>query len=1052
MSLAMAGSISNGYTLTKSLRFRSSASAYLNRTFGTPTLSTKWTWSGWFKLGAITSSNKTIFDGGSPDTRISYEGTAQGPGQIVISNDTTTFLLTSPIYRDYSSWYHLVVAFDSSQGTASNRLRLYINGSEVTAFATDNRSSISGAIGINTATAHGIGRQPSGGTAYFDGYMTECNFIDGQQLTPSSFGSTNAATGVWQPAKYTGTYGANGFYLPFIDNSTTTSSITGNTGIGRDFSGNGNYWTTNNISLATGTYSSLTSGSGNYTVPAGVTSLSYLVVAGGGGGYSGGGGAGGLLFGTMAVTPGQTIAYSVGGGGTGGNYLSSIPATNGTDTTFGALTATGGGAGTSAGNNGNTGGSGSGGAGSGSGTTTGGAGTSGQGFAGGGNVGFIASPYPSGGGGGASATGSNAASSSTSGAGGAGLAWVNGTTYAGGGGGGTFSAGNPAGAGGSGGGGGGGSTGNGTAGSTNTGGGGGGSPSAYIGGAGGSGVIIVGYGSSVTYDSMTDVPTLTNPTTANYCVLNPLDQRSLIALSNANLHVQADSSGSWGQVRSTVAFPTTGKWYWEFVFNTGTNSFSTNGIGNSGTSLSLDYAPSSWANIYQFMGNGTLYNNNSSSSYGSSLSSGDVLMVAFDRDNSAIYFGKNGTWFNSSNPATQTSPAASSISTSLTFFPMCGSVNASGGDINFGQQGFAYTPPTGFVALNSYNLPSSTVVKGNTVMNALTWTGTGTSSGRAFTGLGFKPDLVWGKPRSLAYSHSLSDSVRGASNRLQSQATTAEQSNSTYGYTSSFDSDGFTTTAGATDNENWNQTSETFVAWCWQAGQGTTSNITVGQYSTSPNVPSIASTVSVNATAGFSIVTWTDSASTYTVGHGLGVAPQFIILKDRSNAYNWDVGCNAIGWANRLKLNDTTATSSGYWNSTAPTSSVFSYVGNGTGSMVAYCWTPIAGFSAFGSYTSNNSTDGPFIYTGFRPKFVLIKAYSNAGESWNIFDSARGLYNVNTAVLFADSSSAELTNSSIDFLSNGFKLRSATGGVNYSSYSYIYAAFAENPFKNALAR
>jgi hypothetical protein len=168
--------------------------------------------------------------------------------------------------------------------------------------------------------------------------------------------------------------------------------------------------------------------------------------------------------------------------------------------------------------------------------------------------------------------------------------------------------------------------------------------------------------------------------------------------------VQADSSGSWGQVRSTVAFPTTGKWYWEFVFNTGTNSFSVNGIGNSGTSLSLDYAPSSWANVYQFMGSGTLYANNSSSSYGSSLSSGDVLMVAFDRDNSAIYFGKNGTWFNSSNPATQTSPAASSISTSLTFFPMCGSVNASGGDINFGQRPFSYTPPTGFVALNTYNI------------------------------------------------------------------------------------------------------------------------------------------------------------------------------------------------------------------------------------------------------------------------------------------------------------------------------------------------------------
>jgi hypothetical protein len=200
-NLLLAGD--DGYNLTKSLRFRSSASAYLNRTLTTPTLSTKWTWSGWFKIGAITSANETIFDGGSPDTRFGREGTAQGPGQLYVSNDTTTFLLTSAIYRDFAAWYHAVLAFDSSQGTASNRLRLYINGSEVTAFATDNRSSISGAIGINTATAHGIGRQPSGGSAYFDGYMTECNFIDGQQLTPNSFGTFNSY-GVWQPAKYTG--------------------------------------------------------------------------------------------------------------------------------------------------------------------------------------------------------------------------------------------------------------------------------------------------------------------------------------------------------------------------------------------------------------------------------------------------------------------------------------------------------------------------------------------------------------------------------------------------------------------------------------------------------------------------------------------------------------------------------------------------------------------------------------------------------------------------------------------------------------------------------
>jgi hypothetical protein len=1056
MSLAMAGNISNGYTLTKSLRFRSSASAYLNRTFGTPTLSTKWTWSGWFKLGAITSSNKTIFDGGSPDTRISYEGTAQGPGQIVISNDTTTFLLTSPIYRDYSSWYHLVVAFDSSQGTASNRLRLYINGSEVTAFATDNRSSISGAIGINTATAHGIGRQPSGGSAYFDGYLTEVNFIDGQQLTPSSFGSTNAATGVWQPAKYTGTYGANGFYLPFIDNSTTTSSITGNTGIGRDFSGNGNYWTTNNISLATGTYSSLTSGSGNYTVPAGVTSLSYLVVAGGGGGYSGGGGAGGLLFGTMAVTPGQTIAYSVGGGGTGGNYLSSIPATNGTDTTFGALTATGGGAGTSAGNNGNTGGSGSGGAGSGSGTTTGGAGTSGQGFAGGGNVGFIASPYPSGGGGGAGAIGSNAASSSTSGAGGAGLAWVNGTTYAGGGGGGTFSAGNPAGAGGSGGGGGGGSTGNGTAGTPNTGGGGGGSPSAYIGGAGGSGVIIVGYGSSVTYDSMTDVPTLTNPTTANYCVLNSLSKASASSITNGNLNGTTTTASEQG-IYSTLGV-SSGKWYFESIPSSITSGGCMIGIAPSTTQGDSGSPGLTVTSGYGYYTTGSKYHG-SGASYGNTFTTSDVIGCAVDLDNGKIWWSKNGTWQASGDPVAGTNAAYTGVSgTFVAGVGNGGVTSASTVSCNFGQQGFAYTPPTGFVALNTYNLPTSTIVKGNTVMNALTWTGTGTSSGRAFTGLGFKPDLVWGKPRSLAYSHSLSDSVRGASNRLQSQSTAAEQANFTYGYTSSFDSDGFTTTAGSTDNENWNQTSETFVAWCWQAGQGTNTTNTNG---------SITSTVSVNATAGFSVVTYTGTGSNATVGHGLGVAPKMYIVKRRDSGVgntNWLVynaylngGVNPAQYYLMLQSTNGQGGATAIWNDIAPTSSVFS-VGtssetNGSGgTFVAYCWSEIAGFSKFGSYTGNGSSDGTFVYTGFRPKYIMIKMYSGS-NSWALYDTTRQTYNGAVALLLAEAVDTEYTTTYlVDILSNGFKFRATNGIINASGSTYIYACFAENPFKNALAR
>jgi hypothetical protein len=378
------------------------------------------------------------FDGNNYQFTVNFENGGSGAS-----------LRTNAAYRDPAAWYHIVVAVDTTQATDTNRLRVYVNGLEPS-ISSVTYPSQNFDTQINNTVEHRIAYQRYT-TGYFDGYMAEINLIDGQALSANAFGTFNSY-GVWQPITYGGSYGTNGFYLPFTNKTSTTT-------LGYDFSPQGNNWTTNNISLTTGS----------------------------------------------------------------------------------------------------------------------------------------------------------------------------------------------------------------------------------------------------TYDSMTDVPTLTSATVANYCVLNPLDKRSLIELTNANLHVQADSSGNWGQVRGTMAM-VTGKWYWEFVFNTGTNSFSVNGIGNSGTSLSLDYAPSSWANVYQFMGSGTLYNNNSSSSYGSSLSSGDVLMVAFDRDNSAIYFGKNGTWFNSSNPATQTSPAASSISTSLTFFPMCGSVNASGGDINFGQRPFVYTAPSGFLALNTYNI------------------------------------------------------------------------------------------------------------------------------------------------------------------------------------------------------------------------------------------------------------------------------------------------------------------------------------------------------------
>jgi len=251
-----------GYNLTKSLRFRSSASAYLNRTPASAGNQKTWTWSGWVKRGSLGGDN-SIF---------TAYGNGTQTGGIYFSNDTVTdalevrfsfsggwtgTLVTSQVFRDPSAWYHIVFAADTTQATSSNRLKLYVNGVQVTAFQTSTYPSQNTDGFVNQAQLHEIGRLVTNNGYLFDGYMAEVNFIDGLALTPSSFGETSTTTGVWIPKKYTGTYGTNGFYLPFTDNSALTTSS--NVGLGKDFSGNSNYWTTNNISITSGsTYDSMT--------------------------------------------------------------------------------------------------------------------------------------------------------------------------------------------------------------------------------------------------------------------------------------------------------------------------------------------------------------------------------------------------------------------------------------------------------------------------------------------------------------------------------------------------------------------------------------------------------------------------------------------------------------------------------------------------------------------------------------------------------------------------------------------------------------------------
>jgi hypothetical protein len=324
-------------------------------------------------------------------------------------------------------------------------------------------------------------------------------------------------------------------------------------------------------------------------------------------------------------------------------------------------------------------------------------------------------------------------------------------------------------------------------------------------------------------------------------------------------------------------------------------------------------------------------------------------------------------------------------------------------------------------------------------MNATLYTGNGSTQTitNGVAGQSFQPDFVWSKNRSNARSSALVDSVRGATLQLQSNTTAAEFT----GGFASLNSNGFS----VNNNFNENNTSETYVGWNWKANGAGSSN-TNG---------SITSTVSANTTSGFSIVQFTATGSNATVGHGLGVAPSVVIVKDAASTGNWAMyNKNLTSAAYYLYLNTTAAqdNTAQIWNSTAPTSSVFSIgTWHTADRQIAYCWAPIAGYSAFGSYTGNGSSDGPFIYTGFRPRFVMIKCSSTTGD-WNMWDTSRSPYNQGGQTLWANLNNVEYTAAVFyDILSNGFKLRDTNAEVNAAS-TYIYMAFAENPFKYANAR
>ena len=320
---------------------------------------------------------------------------------------------------------------------------------------------------------------------------------------------------------------------------------------------------------------------------------------------------------------------------------------------------------------------------------------------------------------------------------------------------------------------------------------------------------------------------------------------------------------------------------------------------------------------------------------------------------------------------------------------------------------------------------------------------TGNGSTQSITGLSFKPDFTWLKHRNnaTAYSHQLYDAVRGATNYLISNTTAQENDGGSSCATclTSFNSDGFSLGS----NAGINASGVNHVSWNWLGANTTVSN-TSG---------SITSTVSANTTSGFSIVSYTgNGTSGATIGHGLGVTPKTIFIKARGASVNWTSYHSTIGNTAGLHLNTTggSDTNSGFFNNTSPTSTVFtvgdgSTVNTSSGTYIAYCFADVKGFSKSFSYTGNGSADGTFVYTGFKPAYVLIKR-TDAAFGWFIFDIKRDTYNVASNYLLPYTTDAEASLTTLDILSNGFKIRQSQSYINASGGTYIYMAFAENPF------
>ena len=538
------------------------------------------------------------------------------------------------------------------------------------------------------------------------------------------------------------------------------------------------------------------------------------------------------------------------------------------------------------------------------------------------------------------------------------------------------------------------------------------------------GNLLANISAKANYVNMADTPT------TNWCTLNPNDS-FLQTISNGNLVSSNTNNVTTPGVRATMAMPS-GKWYWEITCGVFTSA-STWMIGVADTYERIAIANYTSAGSYlYYSGNGQKYNASSSSAYGATYTTGDVIGVAYDADNGKIWFAKNNTWQNSGDPAAGTGEAYSGITGLKSPYVGTGLYQVES-LWNFGQRDFEYTPPTGFSALSTSNLPAPDIADGSQHFDTKLYTANN-STAQSITGLNFSPDLLWFKTRSRAEKHYFYDTVRGAGDRWSNAANESIAEVTGDNSLTSFDSNGFS--LGVDGAGIINYQSDSMVAWAWESGSD----------------------------YGFNIVEYTganeDGNGNINVSHGLGVVPEFCIVRNLNGneARVWHVALGntlaTTGYPNpELRLTNAAGSSSPSDAFRGFTDTIARFGANGGTNQagnqhIAYFWAGVENYSKFGSYTGNGSSDGPFVALPFTPAFVMTKNTVGT-QDWQIRDNKRLGYNPVDRTLAPNDSRSENGASSsyeIDLLSNGFKIRGGLAAINGSGNTIVFAAFAEHPF------